>query len=303
MGFAKAVKFDAKGRIALVGPSGSGKSLTMLKIAKLLANSGKIAAIDTKHGSLSKYADLYDFDCDEPSDTGIDYFLKQLDYAEKNGYAVFCCDSLSHFWMGKGGALEFVDVNAKSTYGGSKDNFTGWKAFGPLERRMIDRMIASPCHVIVTMRTKTDYVEEVNERGKKVRKKIGLKPVQREGLEYEFDLVGSMEEDNTLSVEKSRVLLPDGSSPYSGKSFNKPTESDFIPFRDWLKGVKREVKPIESASPTISPKWIEAIGRAETGDMLQTLLESFCKQNPEELHSKYGELLEKRANQLKGGAL
>jgi ABC-type multidrug transport system fused ATPase/permease subunit len=35
--FKKAVKYDARGRVALVGPAGSGKSYTGLKLARLLA--------------------------------------------------------------------------------------------------------------------------------------------------------------------------------------------------------------------------------------------------------------------------
>ncbi len=234
----KAIKRDSKGRVALIGPSGSGKSLTSLRLAVLLANGGKIAAIDTEHGSLSKYADLFDFDCDEPDITSVDYFLKQLTEAEKGGYAVFLVDSLSHFWMGPGGALEFVDEKVKAS--GGRDNFVGWKTFRPHERSMVDRMIASPCHVICTMRTQTEYVEEMNDRGKKVRRKIGLKPIQRDGLEYEFDLVGSMDEDNNLIIDKNRVMLADGTSPYTGRVFAKPSAKDFGPFVDWLKGVKTE---------------------------------------------------------------
>src|SRR5438552_16580554 len=61
--FKKAVKHAAKGRIALVGPAGAGKSYTMLKLARALAGpNGQIPAIDTEHGSLSKYADLVDFE-------------------------------------------------------------------------------------------------------------------------------------------------------------------------------------------------------------------------------------------------
>ena len=233
MSFKKAVKLDAKGRVALIGPAGSGKSLTMLKLARALAGpAGKIAAIDTEHGSLSKYADMFEFDVNELDAFPPDAFMSNLKAAEDAGYAVFCCDSLSHFWMGQSGALEWVD-NAKrrST---SRDDMAGWKDFAPLERRMIDAMIASPCHIIVTMRTKTEYQEEeyTNARGerKKKRVKIGLAPVQRQGLEYEFDLVGMMDEDNTLIIDKTRCPA------YSGRTLPKPSEKDFQPLIEWLKG-------------------------------------------------------------------
>jgi hypothetical protein len=60
-------------------------------------------------------------------------------------------------------------------------------------------------HVIVTMRTKTEYVMEKDERtGKTAPRKIGLAPVQRDGLEYEFDVVADLDLDNQFIVSKTR---------------------------------------------------------------------------------------------------
>jgi hypothetical protein len=251
--FKRAVKYDAKGRICLTGPAGSGKSFTMLKAAQRLAGpGGRIAAIDTEHGSLSKYADQFEFDVIELDSYSPENFLAALKAAEQSGYAVFCCDSLSHFWMGKDGALEFVDNARKRS--NSRDDMAGWKDFRPWERAMVDQMIASPCHVIVTMRTKTAYEEQINERtGKKQRVKVGLAPVQREGMDYEFDLVGNLTEDNELVIDKSRCPA------YAGKVIAKPSEKDFDAFAEWLKGEAREqVSPaipsaVEQPQPTAKP--------------------------------------------------
>lgn len=236
LAFKKAVKYEAKGRMALIGPAGSGKSWTMLTAARALVGpNGKIAAVDTEHGSLSKYADEFSFDVIEPSSYSVETFLSALRDAEKAGYDAFCCDSLSHFWMGKDGALEFVDMAAKR----HRDQMGGWKEFRPHERAMVDAMIASPCHIFVTMRTKTEYQEQVNpSTGKKQRVKIGLAPVQREGLEFEFDLVGYMDEDNTLIVDKTRCKF------YNGKALTKPSAKDFQTFAEWLKGAPQEKRSI-----------------------------------------------------------
>jgi energy-coupling factor transporter ATP-binding protein EcfA2 len=260
--FKPAVKYEAKGRVSLIGPAGSGKSMSSLILARLLAGpEGKIACVDTEHGSLSKYAgepipgmpgEVFKFDVMELDSFSPDNFMKALKAAEDGGYKVFDCDSLSHFWTGKDGALEFVDMAAKR----HKDNMGGWKEFRPHERAMVDAMIASPLHVITTMRTKTDYQEQTDERtGKKKRVKIGLAPVQREGLEYEFDLVGYMDEENTLIVDKTRCSF------YSKKAFTAPGPKDFQPFVDWLKGAaappKAEPKtdtPPAAAAPKAAPK-------------------------------------------------
>lgn len=243
--FRKAVKFDARARVALIGPAGSGKSFTMLRLARLLAGpEGRIAAVDTEHGSLSKYADQFEFDVFEMESFSPENFLEALRAAEAAKYDVFCCDSLSHFWVGRDGALEFVDTARKRSQ--SRDDMAGWKEFRPHERGMVDAMISSPMHVICTMRTKTAYEEQVNERtGKKQRVKIGLAPVQREGLEYEFDLVGCMDEENNFVVDKSRC------SSLAGKVLSKPSEREFQPFLEWLRGAAR---PEPAPAPVTPPR-------------------------------------------------
>src|SRR5581483_9039882 len=122
--FKKAVKYGAKARVAIVGPAGAGKSITSLKLARALVGpEGRIAAVDTEHGSLSKYADQFDFDVIELDEFSPETFTAALTAAEAGGYGAFLCDSLSHFWMGKGGALEFVDMASKR----HKDQMGGWK--------------------------------------------------------------------------------------------------------------------------------------------------------------------------------
>jgi DNA polymerase III delta prime subunit len=236
--FKKAVKYETKGRVALVGPAGSGKSLTGLKLARhLVGPEGKIAAVDTEHGSLSKYADLEEFDVIELDSYTADNFFAALKAAEDGGYGAFLCDSLSHFWMGKDGTLEFVDEKKKSARGRGADQMDGWKEWSPTERRMIDAILASKCHVIVTMRTKTEYKDEEytkrdGSKGTK-RVKIGLMPVQRQGLEYEFDLIGYMTDENDFVTDKTRC------PHYAGRAITKPSGKDFEPFRAWLAGEKQ----------------------------------------------------------------
>jgi DNA-binding CsgD family transcriptional regulator len=225
---------DGDGRFLLGDFTVTHNSYTALLLARALAGpNGKIAAIDTEHGSLSKYADLFNFDVIELDTFSPSTFVDSLRAAEEARYDVFICDSLSHFWVGKDGALEFVDMAAKR----HKDNMGGWKEFRPHERQMVDEMVASPCHVICTMRTKTDYQEQTDSNGKKKRVKIGLAPVQRDGLEYEFDLVGYMDEDNTFIVDKTRC--PD----YSQKAYTKPGPKEFAPFVKWLQGTARAPRP------------------------------------------------------------
>ncbi|AAK94416.1 hypothetical protein Mx8p81 [Myxococcus phage Mx8] len=197
----KASKKQARLRLALIGPSGSGKTFSALRIARgLVGPGGRIAVADTERGSASKYADRFDFDAQDMEQFGPRDFIRVIQEAEREGYDALILDSLSHAWMGKGGALEMVDNVAKASK--SRNSFDAWRTVTPEHNAMVDAILRARLHVIVTMRVKTEYVvEEVN--GKKTPRKVGLAPVQRDGLEYEFDVVADMDTAE-LVVTKTR---------------------------------------------------------------------------------------------------
>ncbi len=219
--FAPAVRSAAKARIALVGPPGSGKTYTGLLMAHVLGSN--IAVIDSERRSASGYVGVngWSFDVANPDSFEPLSLVDLLADAAASEHDVVLVDSLSHYWMGVGGMLEQVD--RKSSNGNS---FGGWKEARPDERRMVDALLAYPGHVIVTMRTKTEYVVEQNERGKAVPKKVGLKPEQRDGIEYEFRVVGSLDMDNVLTVTKSSI-------PPLPRIVDQPDEAFAEQIRDW----------------------------------------------------------------------
>jgi hypothetical protein len=222
--FVPATKEQAKARIALTGPSGSGKTYTALVTAARLGK--RIAVVDTERGSASKYADEFAFDTLQLATFEPPALVEALAVAGSAGYEVVIVDSLSHFWSGTGGMLEQVDNAAKRSAGGG--SFAGWKEARPMERAMIDALLAYPGHVIATMRTKTEYVVETDERGRKVPRKVGLKPEQRDGIEYEFDIVGDLDHENTLVISKSRAR------PLYGVVIRKPDTVFAEAVLDWL---------------------------------------------------------------------
>ncbi|HND48933.1 MAG TPA: ATP-binding protein, partial [Anaerolineales bacterium] len=184
--FKQAIKQEAKLRLAIAGPSGSGKTYTALAIATNLG--GKVALVDTEHGSASKYADKFSFDVMEMQPPfSPDRFIAAIKDAQQVGYGTLVLDSLSHAWNGTGGLLEIVDqIAARSS---SKNTFAAWKEGTPIYNKLIDAIIQSNINIIATMRTKQDYVLEADERGKQKPVKIGMNPIQRDGFEYEFDVV------------------------------------------------------------------------------------------------------------------
>ncbi|MBL3669609.1 ATP-binding protein [Streptomyces sp. M2CJ-2] len=232
--FTPATKEQAKARIALTGPTGSGKTYSALVIGTAIGD--RIALIDTERGSASKYADEFAFDTLPLATFEPPALVEALAVAAHEGYDVVIVDSLTHFWSGSGGMLEQVDNAAKRVAGGN--TFAGWREARPLERAMIDALLAYPGHLIATMRTKTEYVVEADERGRKVPRKVGLKPEQREGIEYEFDIVGDLDHENTLVISKSRA------KPLAGLVVRKPDAAFAEAVLDWLNAGK----PTPSAS-------------------------------------------------------
>ncbi|MGW3166945.1 ATP-binding protein [Streptomyces sp. NPDC001142] len=228
--FTPATREQARARIALEGPSGAGKTYTALTLATAMGNN--IALIDTERGSASKYArgksgQGFDFQTLQMHTYDPRDLPKALAAAASARFDVVIVDSLSHFWMGTGGMLELVDAIGKRSGGGG--NFGGWKDAKPYERAMIDALLAYPGHVIVTLRTKSEWVVEEDPRTrKKGVRKVGTKAEQREGLEYEFDIVGDLDQENTLVITKSRCQA------LSGSVINRPGPDMAATILEWL---------------------------------------------------------------------
>lgn len=215
--FQKATRKQARLRLGIVGPAGSGKTFSALRIAQGLGE--RIALIDTENGSASKYSgDVADFDVLEMTSYDPAALVENIKAAEAEGYHVLIIDSLSHFWMGKDGALDKKDAAEKR--GGN--SYTAWRSVTPMHNAMIDAILTSRCHIIGTMRAKTEYVMEKDEKGKTTIRKVGLAPVQRDGMEYEFDVVGDINADHQLVVTKSRCsTIADAVIDRPGKTFGE----------------------------------------------------------------------------------
>jgi DNA polymerase III delta prime subunit len=244
MAFQKATKRKMRLRCALEGPPGSGKTYSALAIGRaLVGESGRIAVIDTERGSASKYSDEFDFDVVELDTYAPATFVELIREAEAEGYDLLIIDSLSHAWMGAEGMLEQVDKIAKRKQYSS--NFPAWKDANPQERLLWDTMLGCDMHVMATLRTKTEYVieEVVGRDGKKrsVPRKVGLAPIQREGLEYEFDVVAEMDMDHNMIVTKTRC------KPLTDRAFNRPGAEVAEILHEWL-GEESPERPKKAAN-------------------------------------------------------
>ena len=204
--FRKAERRKAKLRLAITGPAGSGKTYGALLIAQGLG--GRIAMIDTENGSGDLYADTCDYDVQTlTAPYSVQKYITAIHEAEEEGYDILIIDSLSHAWSGEGGLLDVHSQMTRSMKSGN--SYAAWNRITPWHNRLIETMLSSKCHIIATMRTKTDYAMIQTEKGKTEIQKVGLAPVQRDGMDYEFTIVFDLSMEHSVTVSKDRTSLFD----------------------------------------------------------------------------------------------
>jgi len=279
MQFKQAVKEKLNGRIALNGSSGGGKTMTALRIGMgMLPPGGQMAVIDTERGSARKYVGEFgiQFQGIELETFGPQNYVAAIKAAADAKFPVLVIDSLSHAWMGAGGLLEQVDEFAKREQSGN--SFAAWKKGTPIQTQFIESILSYPGHVIVTMRSKTEYVIEPNSKGKMAPRKIGMAPVQRDGMEYEFDIFADVTPDHDMIVTKTRCPL------FVDAIINKADEEFGRQYLGWLNsGVERAPAPVQPAAPaqpvaptaapqaTIRDRLIASLSECQTKERFQEI--------------------------------
>lgn len=253
--FAPASREQLRARIAFDGPTGSGKTWTMLAWARTLAGpEGRIAVIDTERGSASLYSDRFTFDVlnwTGPHDPR--KLAEVLRTAEEDGYDVICVDSLTHFWKGEGGVLDIVEAAGRRSGG---NQFAGWQVGTPALRTLIDTMLGLDAHFLGTMRSKMEHILVENSKGKTVPQKVGMQPEMRGDIEYEFTLVLSMDLDHMTTVTKSR---------FEGLADQviRPGETEAIEaaemFLTWLREGTPEPEPADPELVEALRSWLNSI--------------------------------------------
>lgn len=258
-GFKRAVRSKVWLKVGLMGPSGSGKTYSALKLAKGLAEGGKIAAIDTENGSLSLYADMVEVDVldiahpFEPKKA-----IAAIKEATEAGYRVLIVDSMTHFWKW---ILEYKESLDRS--GGSQ--YTNWGKAKPFFEQLKDALNQCPMHVICCMRAKDEYAIEKNDRGKDVPKKLGMGAIMEPGAEYEYTLVFDIGMDHNATASKDRTSLFDG-------EFHKISEATGGRLLEWLAGGAGEIQVLQAnevATPPEPPAfWVKAGGDLDSWHLL-----------------------------------
>jgi len=189
---------QARIRVALQGPSGSGKTYSSLLLAFGMTNDwSKIAVIDTENQSADLYAALgnyYVIAVGAPQTP--EKYVEAIEICEKAGKEVIIIDSLSHEWE------TLLDIHGNMV----GNSFANWSKITPRHNSLLNKILSSTAHVIATIRSKQDYVL-TEKNGKMQPEKVGMKGVQRDGLEYDFTIVFEINIKHSASVSKDRTGL------------------------------------------------------------------------------------------------
>lgn len=293
MAFVKATREARKARIAIAGASGSGKTYQALELAQGLVDENNpgpgIGVLDTEKRSASLYAHRCDFLVENlVQPFTAEAYAKALTEAAAAGIQVLIIDSLSHVWMGEGGFLEQAD----KLRGSDRNGFAAWAKITPQLTRLINSILDYPGHIIVTLRAKSEYATERDDRGRNIVRKIGLQPHMRDGIEFEFDLTIDLDEDHTARSTKDRTGL-------IGPDFGQPLTPDVgRRLRDWF-GDGRAMA--EAIAEERRAHGVDILARLQkrlddgnlSGRDIVTIRDYLASQAPRMLNEQYTEALER----------
>lgn len=233
----KAKRSLARIKLAIGGPSGSGKTMSSLLLAYGLIQAEhpdwtpamcweKVCVIDTENGSACLYVgasvgntrigEYYTIPMSAPFEPT--KYTDSIHAAEEAGMSVIIVDSYSHSWIGTGGALEKVGKIAART----GNSYTAWRDVTPEQTKLLDCILQSPCHIICTIRAKTEYIQTKDNNNKTIIKNVGMGLQARDGADYEFSTVFQLDnEGHTANATKDRTGLFDNRyftiTPETGK--------------------------------------------------------------------------------------
>jgi hypothetical protein len=228
-------------KLGITGPTGSVKTFSANLMAAGLADGGRIAILDTENKSASLYADRFKFDVLDISPPFTESkFIEGVGGAVQEGYSVLIIDSFSHAWQG------ILDYKAGLDARKGSNSYVNWNQAGAKFNNLLSALLQSQIHIIACMRSKMDYVLEPNSQGKLVPRRVGMAPVMRDGIEYEFTTVFDGDLDHFVTVSKDRTGL------FVDQRF-QVTEETGRKLLEWLSSAPEMVRQPPDAPPVSSP--------------------------------------------------
>lgn len=208
----KATRKKSYERIALVGPSGNGKTLSSILLAYGLVGPGKFCIIDTEGGKgerfqgldIGEITGLHQFDGKTLEYDVLPFnkpytperYINAMNIVNKAGYECMIIDNVTYEWSGPGGCIELIDALRPTMV----NQMAPWAVVTPRHQKFVYELVNSPCHVICTMRSKTEWRMPTEGKSGKP-EKVGTSPMQRDQFEYEFTLMLSIAPNHMATID------------------------------------------------------------------------------------------------------
>ncbi|GAB3164182.1 AAA family ATPase [Telluribacter humicola] len=189
---------NVKIKLGIQGPSGSGKTMSALLLAVGLTQDWtQVAVIDTENHSAELYAHLgtYFVLPLTPPYTP-ERYIEAIQVCVRGGIKCIVLDGISSEWE------TILDAHSQLT----GNSYTNWSKFTPRHQHFLNALLQTDVHIICTLRSKQDYIL-VEKNGKQVPEKVGMKPIQRDGIDYELTLVFELTMKNHAVATKDRTGL------------------------------------------------------------------------------------------------
>lgn len=156
--FRRAVRENIGLIIGLAGPSGGGKTLSALRLAKGLSGGKPFAFIDTESGRGKHYAESFTFDhADLSAPFRPSTYADAIKAADEAKYPVIVVDSCSHEHAGDGGLLDWHEEELDRMAGQDwkrRDacNMAAWIKPKGDHKRFMTRLLQVRAHIILCFR-------------------------------------------------------------------------------------------------------------------------------------------------------
>lgn len=216
--------------IGVMGPTGSGKTYSALRLAKGMSGGARFAVIDTEAGRAKHYADRFEFDHgDLHPPFRPEAYSEAVSAADQAGYPVVVVDSTSHVWAGDGGVLDWQEEELERMAGQDWKRreackIASWIRPKIAHKHMLNRLLQLRCHLILCFRAEqkiemrrdetTGKIEIVEKAGPTSWQ--GWTPICEKNLPYEMtaSFLLSPERPGVAQPiklqEQHRALLEDG---------------------------------------------------------------------------------------------
>ena len=220
-GFKKAVRENVWLKIAISGTSGSGKTMSALRVTKGLAEkcNSDIAFISTEKSRSLYYADKFNYDILELEKYSPEDYINGINEAVKAGYKIIIIDSLSHGWQW------LNDTHSKMP----GNSFQNWGKLKPRWQNLMKAILGSPAHVFVLSRAKTEWAME-EKNGKTTPTKVGLGVEGDKQQDFEYTVSFMLQQGTHIAAVDNGGK--DNTGLYDGQ-YNILTEEDGVKLYNW----------------------------------------------------------------------